>query len=169
MVLPVLQGPPKLPARPADFGKRCHSIFKPCRQACQVVPGCWCVNCEQASQQARQAGQEGPRPLIFSEPSREPRRPSRFETPLGGDVTVSTWFQRLKQRRRGHLPEWEGFSQNAHLHTHSLIDGVFGVGIFVSSPSGKHAAVKDRDSTDVTQDDATDWVGGQDYCHRSCS
>lgn len=112
MVLLVLQGPPKLPARLADSGKRCHSIFKPCRQACQACqarPGYyWCPNvCKQAWEAGKK---DGPRPLIFSEPSRERRRPSRFETPLGGDVTVSTWFQRLKQRRRGHLPEWEGFS-----------------------------------------------------------
>lgn len=60
------------------------------------------------------------------------------------------------------------FAERAPAHTF-LIDGVFGVGTFVSSASGKHAAVKDRDSADVTQEDATDWVGGEDYCRRSCS
>lgn len=43
------------------------------------------------------------------------------------------------------------FAKRAPAHTF-LIDGVFGVGTFVSSASGKHAAVEDRDSADVTQE-----------------
>jgi hypothetical protein len=93
MILPMLQGPPKPPASCADSGKRCHSIFKPGRRSASTY-----------SVRARrgEAPDLHPGPVVTK---------AGLSVSKRHEAAMSRYPRGVRDSaRRGHLPEWEGFS-----------------------------------------------------------